>query len=71
MPAKAYPLSCVNLLSAFSPHESSRSVSSGATAGHWGVSSGTPVRVRTGRESERNVRKRASSRSSGHKRRNA
>ena len=26
-------------------------MSSGATAGHWGVSSGTPVRVRTGRES--------------------
>jgi len=34
----------------FSPRESSKSVSFGATAGRWGVSSGAPVRVPTGRE---------------------
>ena len=42
---------CVNNSLPLSPRESSKSVSSGSTAGHWGVSSGPPVRVRTGRES--------------------
>jgi len=53
----------------FSPRESSKSVCSGATGGHWGVSSGTPVRVRTARESAAATGQRASSRSSGPKRR--
>jgi hypothetical protein len=56
---------CVNSLSAVLSRREFETGVLRCTAGHSGVSSGPPERVRTGRESEPSLRKRESSRSSG------